>query len=70
MGKVERKVQKMNQLANEGSNSFISLMTVKYLKTLTILKSKQVKFGSRVIRRAKNNGLDSNTISVINQMNK
>lgn len=60
----------MNQLANEGSKSFISLMIVKYLKTLTILKAKQVKFGSRIIRRAKNNGLDSNTISVINQMNK
>lgn len=44
-------------------------MTAKYLKTLIIIKAEQVKFGSGIIRRAKNNGLDSNIISIISEMN-
>lgn len=64
--KTQRKAKNIDQLAKERSNSLITLMTAKYLKTLTILKAKQVKFGSREVRTAKNNGLNSNTISVTN----
>lgn len=56
----------MDKLANERNNSLISLKTVKYLRTLNILNVKQVKLGIKIIRKAKNNGVDSNTIFIIN----